>query len=116
MTPGTVCWEPFQSWLSIHVLEGVLSEATFCSGAATASLDPTPPALEALDQLVTLGIPPHPFWAAPDREPPVKWYGHPEAVVRSDADDWLWAIGQTKADLLRLMDTVPGDWQLPLDS
>jgi hypothetical protein len=68
MTLGTLRWEPFQSRLSIHVLEGVLSEAIFCSGAPTASLDSTPPALEALDQLVALGIPPHPFWAAPDGE------------------------------------------------
>jgi len=77
---------PFQSRLSVHVLEGVLSEAIFCSGAHTASLDPTPQALEALEKLTALGIPPHLFWAAGDGESLVRWYGHPEAaLVRSDA-------------------------------
>ncbi|WP_199234497.1 hypothetical protein [Kribbella sp. VKM Ac-2568] len=32
MTTGMPRWEPFQSGLSIHVLEGVLSGAMFCSG------------------------------------------------------------------------------------
>ncbi|MDX6237664.1 MAG: hypothetical protein QOG10_2479 [Kribbellaceae bacterium] len=112
MTTGMSHWEPFQSRLSVHVLEGVLSEAMFCSGTHTASLDPTPQVLEALEQLAALGIPPHPFWAAVDGEHPVRWYGHPEAVVRSDAGDWLWALGRTKEDLRRLMDRVPGDWQV----
>jgi hypothetical protein len=113
MTTSLSGWIPFQSRLSVHVLEGVLSEAMFCSGAHTASLDPTPQALEALEKLTALGIPPHPFWAAGDGESLVSWYGHPEAaLVRSDAGDWLWALGRTEEDLHPLMDTVPGNWQV----
>lgn len=60
MTAGLSSWQPFQNRLAIHVLEGVLSEAMFCSGTHIASLDPTPQASEALEQLAPLGIPPHP--------------------------------------------------------
>lgn len=112
MTAGLSRWEPFQDRLSVHVLEGVLSEAMFCSGTQTANLDPTLQASEALEQLAPVGIPPHPFWAAGDSEPPVRWYGLPEAVVRSDAGHWLWAVGRTQDDLRRLMDRIPGDWQV----
>lgn len=104
---GRQPWEPHQDRLSIHILEGVLTEAIFRSGTYTANLEASDAAIAALQNLERLGIPSHPFWPG---QGSVTWHGMDAAVVRNDADTWLWALARSAGDLDVLMAAVPGEW------
>lgn len=109
--PGDLSrWSTYSARLSHHLLEGVL-EGVLYLGEHTANMAATPEALAALEQLPLLGLAPHPMWVSPDGPGDVRWHALPEAVVRNDADSWLWAAGRTAADLLRVMVAVPGEWE-----
>lgn len=103
-------WEPLGIPLSIHLLEGVLSEATLSEGKYAANLDPTPTAIDSLHSIDVLGFPPHPLGAPSAQSGNVIWYAFPDVLVRSDADTWLWALARTAADLDRLGAVIPGEW------
>jgi len=103
-------WQPFQERLSVHLLEGVLSEAMVTEGAISLQLQATDEALAALAGLRRLGIPEHQLWSAPDAGP-VRWYSFPEVLVRNDADTWLWALARSEKDAEELEERVPGDWR-----
>lgn len=106
---GKSPWELHQDRLSIHMFEGVLGEAMFCSDTHAANLEASDAAIVALQSLETLGIPAHPFWAGAGS---VKWHGVEGAVVRNDADTWLWALARSADDLGVLIEAVPGDWNV----
>lgn len=108
--PDAQGWRPFQERLSVHLLEGVLSEAMVTEGAISLQLQATDEALQALDGLGRLGIPEHHLGSAPDAGP-VRWHAFPEVVVRNDADSWLWALARTEEDAEQLEERVPGDWR-----
>lgn len=105
-TDPAATWQPYQSTLSMHLLEGVLSE-TSLAGTFAANAEASDAALEALERLPLLGIPRHPFWGGAGT---VSWHGIDGAVVRNDADTWLWAVARSSEELETLVSTVPGDW------
>lgn len=106
---GRSRWEAYQSRVSLHILEGVLTEAVL-AGTHAANLELTPEALLRLERLPLLGIPAHALWTNTTGDHSVTWRGQPDAIVRNDADTWLWALGRSREDLHRLLETIPGSW------
>lgn len=106
---GGASWTAFQDRLSIHLLEGVLSEAALV-GAYAANLEATSESLFCLERVPLLGIPTHAMWTDLRGGVTVSWRGRPEAIIRNDGDTWLWALARTADDLHALTDAVPGDW------
>lgn len=106
---GEESWEPHQDRLSIHILEGVLSEAIFSGETHAANAEASDAALAALQKLDVLSTLAHPFWPG---QGSVTWHGVGGGLVRNDADTWLWALARSADDLDVLTEAVPGDWVL----
>ncbi|MEU9542397.1 hypothetical protein [Streptomyces mirabilis] len=104
-------WSPFLDRFSLACVEMVLSESVLAHDedradnrplGASETLDAPPAGFERLS------LPDYPMWALDAGV--VRWFSSPDALLRVDGGDWLWALGRSAPALDAVRALLPGDW------
>jgi hypothetical protein len=107
-------WHPFLDRLSLAIVEMLLSEWLFWGNgeddfADNRELDDE--AVRVLDfGFARLPLPDYPMWTPEPGGPTRKWYAGHGAILRNDADTWVWVRAGCEQALGTLREMMPGDW------
>lgn len=107
-------WHPYLDRPSLAIVDMLLSEWVFrgddLAVADNRELDDD--ALQVLEStFARLPIPDCPMWTDPSAGGPKwRWFTGLGAVLRNDADTWLWVRASSEQALAAVRDAMPGDW------
>ncbi|MFJ8010121.1 hypothetical protein [Streptomyces fagopyri] len=103
-------WEPFLDRFSTACIEMVLSESLFAHDETRADNRPLEESetIDAPSGFQRLALSNYPMWAVEGAV--IRWFASPDALLRVDADEWLWALGLTAPALDSVRGSLPGDW------
>jgi hypothetical protein len=103
-------WHPFLSRVSLAGVEMLLSEWMLSNDEFADNRGLDEEAIGLLErQFVRLPMPDYPMWAEPSGAP-TRWFGGRGAVLRNDADVWLWAQADSSDAIARVRQALPGEW------
>ena len=106
-------WRPFLGRLSVALVEMLLSEWIIAGNhlefADNRELDDD--VVRTIEStFARLPLPDYPLWADPEGTAGVRWFTGMGAVLRNDADTWLWVAATSAETLAAVRATLPGDW------